>query len=77
VLNFVEILKPITNMLKKDVVLKWSLEEKSSFQTIKQDLVVAPVLAILDYAKYFFIFSFASEEMIVVVLLQKNEEGHE
>jgi hypothetical protein len=75
--NFVEILKPITNMLKKDAVIKWSLEEKSSFQTIKQDLVEAPVLAIPDYAKYFFIFSFASEEMIVVVLLQKNEEGHE
>jgi hypothetical protein len=77
VLNFVEILKPITNMLKKDAVIKWSLEEKSSFQTIKQDLVEAPVLAIPDYAKYFFIFSFASEETIVVVLLQKNEEGHE
>jgi hypothetical protein len=77
VLNFVEILKPITNMLKKYAVIKWSLEEKSSFQTIKQYLVEAPVLAIPDYAKYFFIFSFVSEEMIVVVLLQKNEEGHE
>jgi hypothetical protein len=75
--NFVEILKPITNMLKKDVVIKWSLEEKSTFQRIKQALVEAPVLASPDYAKYFFIFSFASEETIVVVLLQKNGEGHE
>jgi hypothetical protein len=41
VLNFVEILKPITNMLKKYAVIKWSLEEKSSFQTIKQYLVEA------------------------------------
>jgi hypothetical protein len=75
--NFAEILKPITNMLKKDAVIKWSSEEKSSFQTIKKDLVEAPVLASPDYTKYFFIFSFASEETIVVVLLQKNEEGHE
>ena len=30
-----------------------------------------------DYTKEFFIFSFSSEETIVVVLLQKNEEGHE
>jgi hypothetical protein len=34
-------------------------------------------LAIPDYTKYFFIFSFASKETIVSVLLQKNEEGHE
>jgi hypothetical protein len=58
--NFVVILKPITNMLKKDVVIKWFLEEKSSFQTIKQALVEAPVLANPDYTKDFFIFSFAS-----------------
>jgi hypothetical protein len=75
--NFAEILKPSTNMLKKDVLIKWSLEEKSYFQTIKQDLVEAHVLSSPDYTKDFFIFSFASEETIVVILLQKNEEGHE
>jgi hypothetical protein len=75
--NFAELLNPITNMLKKYVVIKWSLEENLSFQTIKQYLVEAPILAIPDYTKYFFIFSFASEETIVVVLMQKNEEGHE
>jgi hypothetical protein len=26
--NFAKIIRPITNMLKKDVVIKWSLEEK-------------------------------------------------
>jgi hypothetical protein len=75
--NFVEIIRPITNMLKNDVVIKWSLEEKSTFQRIKQALVEAPVLVSPDYAKEFFIFSFAFEETIVAVLLQKNEEGHE
>jgi hypothetical protein len=74
--NFDEILKPITNMLKKDVI-KWYLEEISYFQTIKKALVEAPILANLDYTKYFFIFSFASDETIVVVLLEKNKEGHE
>jgi hypothetical protein len=75
--NFVEIIRPITNMLKKDVVIKWSLEEKSTFQRIKQALVAAHVLVSPDYSKEFFIFSFTSEETIVAVLLQKNEEGHE
>jgi len=67
--NFAEILKPITNMLKKYVDIKWSLEEKSSFQTIKQALVKAPILDTPNYTKDFFIFSFASDETIVVVLL--------
>ena len=75
--NFAEILKPITNMLKKYAMIKWSSEEKSSFQTIKQALVEAPVLASPDYTKALFIFSFASDEIIVVVMLKKNEEGHE
>jgi hypothetical protein len=75
--NFIEILKPITNMLKKYVVVKWSLEEKSTFQRIKKALVESIVLSSPDYAKDFFIFSFSSEETIVVVLLQKNGEGHE
>jgi len=75
--NFVEILRPITNMLKKYVVIKWSQEEKSTFQRIKQALVESLVLVIPDYAKELFIFSFTFEETIVVVLLQKNEEGHE
>jgi hypothetical protein len=75
--KFVEIIRPITNMIKKYDVIKWSLEEKSTFQRIKQDLVESPILVSHDYAKEFFIFSFASEETIVVVLMQKNEEGNE
>jgi hypothetical protein len=39
-------------------------------------LVEAPVLVSLDYTKEFFIFYFSSEETIVVMILQKNEEGH-
>jgi hypothetical protein len=64
-------------MLKKYVVIKWSLEEKSSFQRIKQDLVEASVLVSRDYSKELFIFSFTSKETIAAILLQKNEEEHE
>ena len=75
--NFVEIIRIITNMLKKYVVIKWSHEEISAFQRIKQALVEVPMLVNPNYAKEFFIFSFASEETIVVVILQNNQEGHE
>ena len=64
-------------MLKKYDVIKWSQEEKLAFHRIKQGLVESHVLVIPDYAKEFFIFSFTSEETIIVVLLQKNQEGNE
>jgi hypothetical protein len=49
--NFAEIIRLITNMLKKDVVIKWSQEEKSTFQRIKQDLIESLVSVNPDYAK--------------------------
>jgi hypothetical protein len=60
--NFTEIVKLITDMLKKN-----------SEMTINE----VPVLASPDYTKEFLILSFASKHTIAVVLLQKNEEGFE
>jgi hypothetical protein len=60
-------------MLKKDEEIKWIPEEKESFEKIKQALIKAHVLIIPNYSKEFFIFSFASEDTIVVVLLQRND----
>jgi hypothetical protein len=67
--NFVEIVKLITNMLKKDREVKWTIESKASFERIKKAIGEAPVLASLDYTKEFLIFSFASEHTIATVLL--------
>jgi hypothetical protein len=75
--NFVEIVKLITDMLKKDSEVKWTTEAKASFERIKKVIGEAPVLASPDYMKEFLIFSFASNHTIVVVLLQKNDEGFE
>jgi hypothetical protein len=44
-------------------------EAKSSFERIKQALIEAHVLIIPNYSKEFLIFSFSSEDTIVVVLL--------
>jgi hypothetical protein len=64
-------------MLKKDTKMKWTIEEKHSFDQVKQALTQSPVLINPDYTKYFLLFSFSSEYTIAVVLLQKNSEGHE
>jgi hypothetical protein len=75
--NFVEIMKLITDMLKKNNEVKWMAEAKASFARIKKVIGEAPVLANPDYLKEFLIFSFASKHTIATVLLQKNEEGFE
>jgi hypothetical protein len=77
ILNFVEIIKLIIDMIKKDIEVKWTNEAKDSFERIKNFIGEAPVLASLDYLKEFFIFSFAFEHTIAAILLQKNDEGFE
>jgi hypothetical protein len=75
--NFAEIVKLITRMLKKDIRVNWTTEAKASFAHIKKVISEAPVLASPDYLKDFLIFSFTSKHTIVVVLLQKDDEGFE
>jgi hypothetical protein len=64
-------------MLKKNHEVKWTPEAREYFQIIKEALGESPVLVSPNYDKDFFIFSFASEHTIVVVLLQKNDENQE
>ena len=45
--NFVETIKQITAMLKKDQEVRWTIEAKATFEKIKVALTEAPVL---DYA---------------------------
>ena len=70
--NFAEIIKLITDMLKKDNEVKWTSEAKVSFQRVKKSIGEVPVLVSPYYLKEFLIFSFASEHTIATVLLQKK-----
>eukprot|EP00253_Pinus_taeda_P003463 PITA_03463 len=64
-------------MLKKDAKVKWSLETKQTFESIKTALTQTPVLTSPQFDKDFIIFSFASEHTIAAVLLQKDDQGNE
>lgn len=46
--NFVEIMKYITNMLRKENEIKWTFEARKAFSDIKRALAEAPVLNSLD-----------------------------
>jgi hypothetical protein len=67
--NYVEIMKPIYKLLKKDVKFEWNEESKRAFECIKTAICEAPVLISPNYNKDFQIFSLASEDTIVDVLL--------
>ena len=72
-----ELLRNITNMLKKEQGVKWTSEAKTSFELVKQALTKTSVLISPDFSKDFYIFSFASEHTIAAVLLQNNPQGQE
>ena len=64
-------------MLRKDQEVKWTTEAIDLFRNIKQALTEAPVLVSSDLSKEFLTFSFASQDTIAIVLLQKNVDGLE
>lgn len=64
-------------MLKKDSEIRWNEQAKKYFVAINLALIEAQILTSQDFSKEFMTFSFSSEDTIVVVLLQKNFEGHE
>ena len=64
-------------MLKKYQEVKWTAEARNSFEKIKLALAEAAVLVSPDFSTEFLTFSFASEDTLAVVLLQKNNDGLE
>ena len=75
--NLAENMRLITNMLKKDEDIKWTVEARSSFENIKHAIGQSFVLISPYYTKHFIIFSFNSEHTIDAFLLQKNKDDQE
>jgi hypothetical protein len=73
--NFAELVKHITCVLKKGSEIKWTDNARNSFQDIKQAIIESPILISPDYSKTFYVFSFASYDIVAAVLLQKDEEN--
>lgn len=71
--HFAVIARPLTDLLKKGTLYVWTSTHESAFNTLKQALISAPVLAIPDFSKQFHIQTDASEAGVGAVLLQ---DGH-
>ena len=75
--SLAELVRLLTNMLRKDLSIKWRVEAKKSFEEIKMALTRTPVLTSPQFDRDFIIFSFASEHTVAAVLLQKDDQGCE
>jgi hypothetical protein len=70
ILNFSNIVKPVTKLLEKDVKFKWSPQCEEAFLTLKKLLTTAPVLAQPDIEKPFEVYCDASGTGIGGILMQ-------
>jgi hypothetical protein len=71
--NFSKIVKPMTQLLEKDVKFKWSPQYEEAFLTLKKLVTTAPVLTQPDIEKPFDVYCDASSTGIGGVLMQ---DGH-
>jgi hypothetical protein len=71
--NFSSISKPLTRLLEKGVLFVWSNDCEVSYQTLKNKLVDAPILALLESGKRFTVYMNASRIGLGCVLMQEGK----
>lgn len=70
--HFGLISRPLTDLLRKNVVFAWTSDKEDAFQALKHALISAPVLAMPDFTQEFEIETDASEKGIGAVLMQNK-----
>jgi hypothetical protein len=75
--DFMETIKPLQNMIHKDVEFKWDDERKHAFSNIKTAISQAPVLRSPDFNRDFFLYTFSSDQSLAAVLTRKDDDNNE
>jgi hypothetical protein len=70
--HFALIAKTLTSLLKNDTLFVWTDEHEAAFQTLKQALTEAPVLAVPDFSKKFCIETDACKSGVGAILMQER-----
>jgi hypothetical protein len=70
-------MKPLQDMIKKNVEFKWGPKEKESFTRIREEIEKSPSLLSLDFNKDFILYTFASNIEFALVITHKNDEGND
>jgi hypothetical protein len=70
--NFSSIAKPLTRLLEKGVLFVWSSDCLVSYETLKNKLVNAPILALSESGKRYTVYTNASRIGLGCVLMQEG-----
>ena len=73
--GYSDIVCPLSNLTKKDVVLEWTLACTNAIRKLKAIIRMDPVLMCPDHNKPFFLEVDASQYALGTVLSQRNEQG--
>ena len=65
--------KPLSNLLKKEALFKWGLEEEKSFKDLRQALCESSILQYPDFENLFTVTTDASNYAIGSVLSKKKD----
>ncbi|GJS10090.1 putative reverse transcriptase domain-containing protein [Tanacetum coccineum] len=71
--GFSKIAKPMTKLTQKSVKFNWGKKEETAFQTLKQKLCSAPILALPEGSENFVVYCDASHKGLGAVLMQKEK----
>ncbi|GJS18358.1 retrovirus-related pol polyprotein from transposon 17.6 [Tanacetum coccineum] len=71
--GFSKIARPMTKLTQKSVKFDWGEKEETAFQTLKQKLCSAPILALPEGSENFVVYCDASHKGLGTVLMQKEK----
>ncbi|GKB48330.1 putative reverse transcriptase domain-containing protein [Tanacetum coccineum] len=71
--DFSKIAKPMTKLTQKSVKFNWGEKEETAFQTLKEKLCSAPILALPEGSENFVVYCDASHKVLGAVLMQKEK----
>ena len=71
--NFSTIAQPLTTLTQKDKKFVWGEKQEETFQTLKQKLCNAPILALPEGTDNFVVYCDASHQGLGCVLIQKDK----
>jgi hypothetical protein len=66
--SFSEMVRPLQNLIKNDVLYRWGPQESRAFDYIRKSITESPSLMSTDFSQDFTLYTFASNRSYVVVL---------
>jgi hypothetical protein len=64
--SFSEMVRPLQNLIKKDVLYRWGPQESQDFDSIRKSIIEAPSLMSPDFSQDFTLYTFASDRSYVL-----------